>query len=102
MIATTHFLVVSAFLFCIGMYAVLAKKNAIMVLIGIELMVNAAVINLVAFSKFDKINMEGQITALFAIVIADSTVAITLSLILRVYRYHKNIDPNKITELKEK
>lgn len=102
MIATTHFLVVSAFLFCIGMYAVLAKKNAIMVLIGIELMVNAAVINLVAFSKFDKINMEGQITALFAIVIAASTVAITLSLILRVYRYHKSIDPSKITELKEK
>ncbi|MGN0003320.1 MAG: NADH-quinone oxidoreductase subunit NuoK, partial [Sphingobacterium composti] len=51
MITLTHFLVVSACIFCIGLYTVLAKRNAIMILVGIELMINAAILNFVAFSK---------------------------------------------------
>ncbi|MEJ5148283.1 NADH-quinone oxidoreductase subunit NuoK [Sphingobacterium sp. MYb388] len=101
MITLTHFLVVSACIFCIGLYAVLAKKNAIMILVGIELMINAAILNFVAFGKYDKINYGGQIFALFAIVLAAAAVAIGLAIILNVYRQYRSINPDQIRELKD-
>ena len=101
MITLTHFLVVSACIFCIGLYAVLAKKNAIMILVGIELMINAAILNFVAFGKYDKINYSGQIFALFAIVLAAAAVAVGLAIILNVYRYYKTVNPYQIRELKD-
>jgi NADH-quinone oxidoreductase subunit K len=101
MITLTHFLVVSACIFCIGLYAVLAKKNAIMILVGIELMINAAILNFVAFGKYDKINYSGQIFALFAIVLAAAVVAVGLAIILNVYRYYKTVNPDQIRELKD-
>ncbi|CDS93950.1 MULTISPECIES: NADH-quinone oxidoreductase subunit NuoK [Sphingobacterium] len=101
MITLTHFLVVSACIFCIGLYAVLAKKNAIMILVGIELMINAAILNFVAFGKYDKINYSGQIFALFAIVLAAAAVAVGLAIILNVYRYYKTVNPDQIRELKD-
>jgi len=91
MIGLTHFLVVSACIFCIGLYAVLAKKNSIMILVGIELMINAAILNFVAFGKYDKINYGGQVFALFAIVLAAASVAVGLAIILTVYRKYKTI-----------
>jgi NADH-quinone oxidoreductase subunit K len=63
MIPLSHFLIISACLFCIGLYAVLTKKNAIQILIGIEFMINSAVLNFVAFGKFDKVNGGGQLFA---------------------------------------
>ncbi|MFZ4863545.1 NADH-quinone oxidoreductase subunit NuoK [Sphingobacterium sp. Mn56C] len=99
MITLTHFLVVSALIFSIGLYAVLSKRNAIMILVGIELIINAAILNLVAFSKYDKINYGGQVFALFAIVLAAASVAVALAIILNVYRYYKTIDPDGITDL---
>lgn len=101
MITLTHFLVVSACIFCIGLYAVLAKRNAIMILVGIELMINAAVLNFVAFGKYDKANYGGQIFALFAIVLAAASVAVGLAIILNVYRHYKTINPNDITDLRD-
>ena len=101
MITITHFLVVSATIFCIGLYTVIAKKNAIMILIGIELMINAAILNLVAFSKYDKINYSGQVFALFAIVLAAASVAVGLAIILNVYRHYKTINPDNITDLRD-
>lgn len=101
MITLTHFLVVSACIFCIGLYAVLAKKNAIMILVGIELMINAAILNFVAFGKYDKINYSGQIFALFAIVLAAAAVAVGLAIILNVYRQYKSVNPDQIRELKD-
>ncbi|MEJ5053014.1 NADH-quinone oxidoreductase subunit NuoK [Sphingobacterium sp. MYb382] len=101
MIGLTHFLVVSACIFCIGLYAVLAKKNSIMILVGIELMINAAILNFVAFGKYDKINYGGQVFALFAIVLAAASVAVGLAIILTVYRKYKTINPEKINELKD-
>jgi len=73
MITLTDFLVVSAALFCIGLYMTISKRNAIQILIGIELILNAAILNLVAFGKYDKLNNSGQIFALFAIVLAAAT-----------------------------
>jgi len=101
MITLTHFLAVSACIFCMGLYAVLAKKNTIMILVGIELMINAAILNFVAFGKYDKVNYGGQVFALFAIVLAAASVAVGLAIILTVYRKYKTINPEKINELKD-
>ena len=100
MIPLSHFLIISAVLFCIGLYAVLTKKNAIQILIGIEFMINAAVLNFVAFGRFDKINGGGQLFAIFAIVLAAAGVAVALAIILNVYKHFKTIDPSKIDKLK--
>lgn len=101
MISLTDFLVVSAILFCIGLYMIVSKRNAIQILIGIELILNAAILNLVAFGKYDKVNNSGQIFALFAIVLAAATTAVALAIILNVYRRYKTIDPNDINKLRD-
>jgi NADH-quinone oxidoreductase subunit K len=100
MIPLSHFLIIGACLFSIGLYAVLTKKNAIQVLIGIEFMINAAILNFVAFGKYDKITGGGQMFALFAIVLAAAGVAVALAIILNVYKHFKTIDPSKIDNLK--
>jgi len=101
MISLTDFLIVSAGLFCAGVYIILTKHNAIQVLIGIELMLNAAILNLVAFGKYDRINNSGQVFALFAIVLAAATTAVALAIILNVYKRYKTIDPGKVDGLKD-
>jgi NADH:ubiquinone oxidoreductase subunit K len=101
MITLTDFLIVSAALFCIGLYMIVIKQNAIQILIGIELMLNAAILNLVAFGKYDKINNGGQIFALFAIVLAAATTAVALAIILNVYKKYRTIDPGRIDQLKD-
>ncbi len=101
MIPITHFLAVSACIFCIGLYAVISKRNAIMILVGIELMINAAILNLVAFGRYDKANYGGQVFALFAIVLAAAAVAVGLSIILMAYRKYKTINPDQITDLRD-
>ncbi len=99
MISLTNYLIVSVALFCIGMYMVLSKHNAIQILIGIELMLNAANLNLVAFGKYDSANNAGQIFTLFTIVMAAATTAVALAIILNVYKQYKTIDPDKIDKL---
>ena len=101
MITLTHFLLVSVCLFCIGLYAILAKRNAIMILIGIEFIINAAILNLVAFGRYDKLHYGGQVFALFAIVLAAAAVAVGLAIILNVYRKYKTINPENITDLRD-
>src|SRR5882762_7638947 len=99
MITLSDFLIVSAGLFCIGLFIVLSKRNAIQVLIGIELMLNAAILNLVAFGKYDRINNGGQLFALFAITLAAATTAVALTIILNIYKKYKTIDPDKVDGL---
>jgi len=101
MITLTHLLVVSALLFTIGLYAVLVKKNAILILIGVEFMINAAILNLVAFGRYDGAAYGGQIFALFAIVLAAAAVAVALAIILNVYKHYNSIDPDDINDLKD-
>lgn len=101
MITLTDFLLVSAALFSIGIYMVVSKRNAIQILIGIELMLNAAILNMVAFGKYDKIANGGQIFALFAIVLAAATTAVALAIVLNVYKKYKTIDPGKVNNLKD-
>ena len=101
MINLQDFMLVSAVLFCIGLFIIVSKKNAIQILIGIELMLNAAILNLVAFGRYDRINNGGQMFALFAIVLAAATTAVALAIILNVYRRYKTINPDKINHLKD-
>lgn len=101
MITLTHFLVVSACLFAAGLYSVLARRNAILVLVGIELMINAAILNLVAFGRYDKALYGGQVFGLFAIVLAAAGVAVALAIILNVYKYYKTVNPGEIRNLKD-
>lgn len=76
------------------------KKNAIVILIGIELILNAANINLVAFSWYDPQLLQGQMFSLFVIVVAASEVAVAMAIILRVYHYYKTSEPDAVHELK--
>ena len=101
MIPLTHFLLLGAALFCIGLYAVLSKKNTIMVLLGIEFMLNAAILNLLAFGRYDKIHMAGQSFALFAIALAAASLAVALAIVLNVYKHFKTIDPSRIDHLRD-
>ncbi len=101
MITLHHFLIIGAILFCLGMYAVLTRKNAIQILIGIELMINASVLNLVAFGKYDRLNNQGQLFALFIIVLAAASVAVALAIVLNVYRRVNTIDTSEINTLRD-
>lgn len=101
MISLNDYLIISAALFCIGLFMLVSKRNAIQILIGIELMLNAAILNLVAFGKFDRFTNGGQMFALFAIVLAAATTAVALAIILNVYRRYKTIDPGKVDKLRD-
>jgi NADH:ubiquinone oxidoreductase subunit K len=98
---TLHtFVALSLFLFSLGLYAVLARQNLIAVLIGIELMLNAAALNFLAFGYFTSPDPAlGQLVVLFVIGLAAAEVAIFLSIVLAVYRSRKSIDVERLNEL---
>lgn len=95
-----HFILLGMILFAIGVAVVITKRNAIMVLIGIELILNAANVNLVAFSQQDPTYLNGQLFALFVIVVAAAETAIALAIIINVYRKFKTTDVDQINLLK--
>jgi len=99
-IPTQHFLILAAALLAIGLAMVLIKKNAIMVLMGIELMLNAANINLVAFSRNDADQLQGQLLALFVLVIAAAEASIALAMVIKIFHHFKTIDLDELKELK--
>lgn len=94
MIGLQHYLVISAALFSLGVLGVLTRRNAVNVLMGIELILNSANINLVAFSRYGGGNLQGQMFAIFVIVIAAAEVAVALAIILTLYRLRRtpNLD----------
>ncbi|MCS6822012.1 MAG: NADH-quinone oxidoreductase subunit NuoK [Microscillaceae bacterium] len=93
--ATAFLLLLAAFLFCVGIFLVLTKRNAILILIGVELMLNAANLNFVFFSQYDK-HLQGQIFALFILAVAVSEVAIALALLVKIYKYYQTINLDEI------
>ncbi len=100
-IGLQHFLILSAVLFCIGLYGALTRRNAIIILISIELMLNAVNIALVAFSRYIvPVALTGQVFSIFIIVVAAAEVAIGLAIIISIYRHRETVDVNKIDLLK--
>jgi len=98
-----HYIILSAVLFSIGLYGALAKRNAIVILMSIELMLNAANIALVAFSRYIvPLMLTGQVFAIFVMVVAAAEVAVGLAIIIAIYRYHETIDATKIKLMKWK
>lgn len=80
------YLIVSVLMFLLGLFAVITRKNAVSILMGIELILNAAALNFVSFSKFTTANLEGHIAALFVIIIAAAEAAVALAIFLNLYR----------------
>lgn len=94
----TNYVIFSAALFSIGVMIAIVKRNAIMVLIGIELVLNAANINLVAFAQYDP-SFSGVMFSLFVIVVAVAESAIALAIIYKVYQHYLSSNLDEITEL---
>jgi NAD(P)H-quinone oxidoreductase subunit 4L len=96
-----HYLILSAVLFSIGLYGALAKRNAIVILMSIELMLNGANIALVAFSRYIvPLLLTGQVFTIFVMVVAAAEVAVGLAIIISIYRYRETIDATKINLMK--
>ncbi|MCU0449034.1 MAG: NADH-quinone oxidoreductase subunit NuoK [Bernardetiaceae bacterium] len=95
-----HYLVVAALLFCLGLAVALVKKNLIAVLMGLELMLNAANLNLVAFSYYDPALRQGQFFALFVIVVAAAEAALALAIALKLYAHFKAVGLDRVNEMK--
>ena len=94
-----QFLFLGAFLFCTGVYGVLARRNGVLVLMSIELILNAVNINLVAFGAFDR-TVAGQVFALFVIAIAAAEVGVGLAIVLLIYRNTHSADLDDVDALK--
>jgi len=99
-IGLNHYLTISAFLLAFGLFAVVTRKNAIVILMGVELILNAANLNFLAFSKYNG-GMEGVMFSLFIIVIAAAEAAIALAIIINIFKLFKSVDVSSIDSLKE-
>lgn len=100
-ITLVHYLAVAAILFVAGLVSMLAKRNAIGVLIGVELILNAAGLNLAAFARFNKsFELDGQVFTVFVIVLAAAEAAIALAIVLNFYNNADSIDVDDAMELK--
>jgi NADH:ubiquinone oxidoreductase subunit K len=100
-IPLSWYLILAAALFCIGLYGVLSRRNAIAILLGVELMLNAVNVNLVAFWRYlDPAQMTGQVFAVIVFAVAAAEVAVGLALILSVYRRRKTVVADEIDLMK--
>jgi NADH:ubiquinone oxidoreductase subunit K len=94
-----QFLILSAFLFCVGIYGVIVRRNGVLVLMSIELMINSVNMNLLAFALQND-NVMGHVFALFVITVAAAEVGVGLAIILLIYRNRSSIDPGELSEMK--
>jgi NAD(P)H-quinone oxidoreductase subunit 4L len=100
-VGLTHYLVLSAILFSIGLYGALSKRNAIVILMCIEIMLNAVNITLAAFSRFVVPGAyTGQVFVIFILVVAAAEVAVGVAIIMSIYRKRKTIEADKIDLMK--
>lgn len=93
-IGLTHYLVLAAFIFCCGLYVMTIKRNAVGILIGVELILNAANINLVAFSRYGG-GLDGQVAAVFVIVLAAAEAAVAIAIFVNYYNNLATIDVDR-------
>ena len=100
-IGLSHFLFVSSILFSLGIFGIVTRRNAVMVLMGIELILNASNINFIAFAKYGNFGLQGQIMALFVIVLAAAEAAIALAIVLNIYKTFSTVNVDEIDTLKD-
>lgn len=99
-VGLVHYLTVGAVLFALGVFAVMTRRNAVAILMGIELMLNAANINFVAFSRFVEHGVNGQVTAAFVIVLAAAEAAVGLAIVLAMFRNFGTVHIDAVDRLK--
>jgi NADH-quinone oxidoreductase subunit K len=101
MVPLTWYLLLAAALFCIGLFGVLARKNAVAVLMGVELMLNAVNINLIAFWRYTALNqLVGQAFAVFVITVAAAEAAVGVALFISIYRQRSTVDVEALDDMK--
>ena len=100
-VGLTEYLVLSAILFSLGLYGIITRKNAILVLMGLELVLNSANINFLAFSKFGGMNIDGHVAAIFVIILAAAEAAVALAIILNIYKNFKHVNIDEVDMLKD-
>ncbi len=101
MVGLNHFLVLGAILFSLGAYVVVSRRNAVAILMGVELILNAASINFVAFSHYSTSSLGGQMFAIFVIVLAAAEAAVALAIVLSIYQQFRTIDADEASTLRE-
>tara|TARA_B100001996_G_scaffold102519_1_gene76969 strand:+ start:143 stop:448 length:306 start_codon:yes stop_codon:yes gene_type:complete len=95
------YLFIAAALFSIGLFGVMTRRNGIAVLMGVELILNAANINFVAFSRFGGMNLDGHIFALIVIVLAAAEAAVALAIVINIYNNLNTINVDEASRMKE-
>ena len=100
MIELKYYLLISAALFSLGVFGVLTRRNAVNVLMGVELILNSANLNLVAFSRYSSPGIDGQMFAVFVIVVAAAEVAVALAIVLTLYRVLNTVNLDRADVLK--
>jgi NADH-quinone oxidoreductase subunit K len=99
-IGLTHYLITAALIFCMGVLTMMTKRNAIGILIGVELVLNSANVNLIAFGRYSAGTLDGQIVALFVIVLAAAEAAVALAIFLNFYNNLSTVDVDRGDEMK--
>jgi NAD(P)H-quinone oxidoreductase subunit 4L len=101
MIGLNHYLALSAIVFCIGIYGMLTRRNAVGVLMSVELMFNAVNITLVAFARYvTPADITGQVVAIFTIAVAAAEATVALAIVLLIYQHHRGIDVDRVNLMK--
>lgn len=98
--ALANYLLLAGVLFALGIFAMVSRRNAVGILMGVELVLNAAGINFVAFARFNGHQLDGQVFALFIIVLAATEAAVALALVLAVFQTHRSIELDELDEMR--
>ena len=99
-VTVTHFVVLATLLFCAGLFCVVTRRNALGILMGIELVLNSANINYVAFARYSQAGYDGQVFAIFVIMLAAAEAAIGLAIVLGIYQTFETIDVDATDRLR--
>jgi len=100
-IGVQHYLVVALGLLAMGLYTLATRRNAIGILLGVELILNAANLNFVAFSSFGAGDIGGQVTAIFVIALAAAESVVALAIVLAIFNRYRSIELDKVSRMKE-
>ena len=95
-----NYLFIAAALFSLGLFAVITRRNAVAVLMGVELILNSANVNFLAFTRFGGMNFDGHVFALFVIIMAAAEAAVALAIIINLYNNYQSINVDEASQLK--